>query len=381
MSQYISFEENIKNSLLLFAKGELKNEEDFLYDLFEFYSIERMSSLFFTVEENYRVELLDTLNSFIEKHYPILHRRKYQYLKNIENDIKGSPLTVSISFLVKQRIEIQEIITNQNLIKQIELYYKSIIDSLNLLISDYRGYLQFDITHKKELDLYDKLGAFIISKRHDLAFLKKCNELDAQAMEAFLDRCTIIQNGIPYIVRVPFELTQGSDIGIELFSRKDISEKLCYYQLNLFEEIELPILKKNTILNEDKFRNVLYKFFKYINDNITEKDIIIFIQTIKNQMHEKYSLYDRNRVRLLLNKSISEYSEANMLFCAIIYKLLINQVGNKENLYIVLSAYFSNDVSGVNLSKSTLERYIGIQEHGEKLLRNLEEIVKNIINK
>ncbi len=378
MSQYISFEENIEKSLLLFANGELENEEDFLYDLFELSSIEQMSSLFFTSENEYRVELLKILNSFLEKHYPILDGRRLQYLRSVKNNIEGSHLAVSISYLVKQRIGFQEALVNQSSIKQIELYYKSLINSLTLLLSDYRGYLQFDITHKKELNLYDKFGAFLISQRHDLSFLKQCDELETQAMEIFLDRCTMIKDGVSYIARVPFELTRDHNIDIELVPRKDISKKLCYYQLNFFEDIKLPTLKKNTILNENEFKSIMHKFFKYINSNITEEDIIIFIQTIKNQMHERYSCYDRNRVRYLLNKSISEYSEANMLFCAIVYNSLINQIGNKDNLYTVLSAYFSYEVSNVNLSKSTLERYIGIKEHGEKLLRNFEGVVKSI---
>lgn len=377
MNRYISFEENIKNSLLLFAKGELKNEEDFLYDLFEYFPIEQVSSLFFCIENENKAEIL---NDFLEKHYSILDNRRSQYLRNVNSNIKDSPLAVSISYLIGERMRLQEIVANQSLINQIELYYKSLINSLTLLLSDYRGYLQFDITHKKGLDLYDKFGAFLISLRHDLTFLKQCNELESQAMEVFLDRCVIIKDEISYIARIPFELTEGQDINIKLVSRKEISKMLCFYQLNFSDNIELPTLKKNTILNEIDLKNIIYKFFKYINSNVTEEEIIIFIQTIRNQMHEKYSYYDRNRVRYFFNKSISEYSEANMLFCAICYHSLINQIGNKDNFYTVLSAYFSYEVSNVNLSKSTLERYIGITEHGEKLLRNFGETVKLILD-
>lgn len=378
MSEYVSFEENIKNGLLLFAQDNLDNKDDFLYDLFELYPIDQMSSLFYLIND--RASLLNELNHFLEDHYPILDRRRERYIKDIKDKIGGAPLAVAISLLVGKRLEIEEIVANEILLKQIELYYKNLLHSLNLLISTYRGFIQFDVSHKKELSLYDKFGAFLISHRHNISFLKQCNELESQAMEVFLDRCIIVKDEVSYIARVPFELTKEHNINIDLVPRKEISKKLCYYQLNLFDTIVLPPLKKNTLLSEDEFKNILYKYFKFLNEKVTEDDIIVFMQTVKNQMHEKYSWFDRNRVRFLLNKIISEHSEANLLFCAVIYKLLIDYIGNKDNLYNVLSAYFSYEVAGVNLSKSTLERYIGIQEYGEKLLRNLDETVKDIAN-
>lgn len=377
--KYTTIEENIKRNLFLFAKEELENETEFLYDLFEFYPIEKMSTLFLLDEEN-NSQLHNTLNSFLEKHYLILDKREDEFIKKIDGQIHGSPLAIAISYLIKIRKELQDIIRNGNNIQQITLYYQRIIHSLNILITKYRGFAQFDITHKEKLDIYDKFTAFLISTRHNLDFLKECNETEKQAMEVFLDRCCIIDNDISYIARVPFELSQKGNIEVALIPSIEISFALSHYQLSLFEEIELKTpIKKDTILEEYKFTQNFYRFFKYINNKVTYDDILIFMCTIKNQMHEKYSAYERNRVRLLLNKSIAEYANSNQILCTVIIESLVF-IGNKDNFYSILSEYFDENISHVSLSKSLLKYYVGSVENQKILLGKFGNIVKSFLN-
>ncbi|MDF9829324.1 hypothetical protein [Parabacteroides sp. PF5-6] len=378
--KYTSFEETIKSSLVLFSKGELENESDFLSDLFGLYPIERMSTLLFSTNDEDRALLINALNGFLEKHYLILDEKRCDFIKSIEAQIQGSPLAIAISILIRKKKEIQSIVNEGIPIKQITLYYNNLIYSLDFLLAKYRGFAQFEITHKNKLDIYDKFTAFLISKRHDLSFFRECNEMEKQVLEMLLDRCSILNDDIPCIARVPFEATQNGKVEIELVPRKEISIALCHYQLDFWSEIELPDLKKSTILDEGFFMEIMYKFFKYINEDIAKENIYIFMQTLKNQMHEKYSSYDRNITRFILNKSIAKYSDANKLFCAIIGSQKEKLIGNKDNFYTVLSVYFQYEIAETQLSKSTIERYLGTQETLEILLRKYGETVKLILN-
>lgn len=365
--KYTPFLKNIKEGLANYSKLSIKNQEDLLYDVFDYLKIEN----FHLIEELNDEKLIHDFNLFLDNYHYKFREGKEQIMSSLENSIKGTPLSVALSHLIRTKINISEKSKETHSINMVTTYYKNLLSSIDLLISNYRGYLKFEIMSKSKLDAFDIFGNYLIKSSEDIKCFENLLESEKQSLETLLDRCSIMIDGKSYIARIPFGADGKINIEPIFVKRKEISKALCYYQLNFSDEFEPYPIQSDTILDIALFMEYLFKFFHYINNRVTKNDIIIFIATLENNNHDQFKNYDRNAVRSKLSESFIKYPDATLIF-RLVLKEAINKniIGNKSNLFSMMSKYFL-EVKGLSESSIRNSYYKNWEEKHKLTVEHL----------
>jgi len=371
MTKYKTIKDSLFESLNLFIRGEIENEQDFVEDYLKYGfddDIGDLLMLYFSEEEEDR--LLKRMNGFIKLKYNILNEKIHIKYERIKENIKFLPYPDSLCNLIKERLKLETKIRNVK-IDSLKTYFQTQIYDINEIIANIRMEFINHCEGNTSVSVHDGIAAFMIFNRniaHNISSHSSMHDdyVKSHSAEILLDKYMLELDGVYGLPTI--KLAKDGTILIGVISSDDLRKDLLSLLL-VKEKINLSVsLECQSIYDEAFIIEKIYQLFNSSDSEITHRDIYVFIHTMMNK-YKEFDLVEVSSVRQKLNTFMKEANKNKKEdgcyydFLYLLYHLKVRgYILNAKNFSLSMGSYF-NDKAG--LSSRNISKYFSEKDAWE----------------
>lgn len=326
------------------------------YDIVNNLKYSQLDNLIGSIHDKDKKKIIENL--IFEEEYRWYQKKEVEIFDKIDNSRLEHNTADFISFIIGEIVELQRLtksclfnnvyirISNNLFDKfippKVLSYYET---EQNVNVSINSAY-SFFFRYEKNI----ALNKFKNAVRHNIQN-RNLDSFEAEYFEVnriFFDRLKLEFIPIINLKNKKLNLTYDSEKHV---TKKEILEILDYTdffnQRNIVHDLK-KILNKKNIKSIDLFEDSLYIFFEELSNEVTKKDIKIFISVLM-EAYPSYDLIDIKNVQIKLNRVLGDEFNRNK-FKAFFFYLNFNLFNKAANKLKYLLSNFFNKIEGMSES-------------------------------